>query len=313
MISKQEVQQLLENNENVHKILEKIENENKQSTKMRKISITFSVLIILLAVIVIAGVVLRWLPKNALQYILIVAAVLCMVWVFTITMAESKGSKKKKVLKIKTPLIRYIMEDKVVFKENAHLSLHRALQSNLFYSDVPITKCEGEDLFIIKHPYIGTKILLSDIVLTGTYSLPEAPEKVYTKEIFRGMFGFAVFPKPFSFEMHINHSKSNMKLVVLESIEFNQYFQVYATDEVMCRTLLTVDFMEDLLQFVKPYKATFKLCMHENIVFFSRSTPLLEPNVQNDSITWETIEPLYNDLAFIENFDKAFVKNNRMF
>lgn len=95
---------------------------------------------------------------------------------------------------------------------------------------------------------------------------------------FNGLFGYFTFRKPFRgttvVYSHSNYLGARTKWlpdgvdrVHLESSEFEQAFDVYSTDQVEARYLLTPAFMERALKFRRRSKGAMSLAFHDSCLF----------------------------------------------
>jgi hypothetical protein len=63
------------------------------------------------------------------------------------------------------------------------------------------------------------------------------------------------------------------KLVVLEDVEFERYFAVYSTDEVLARYVLTPAMMRRMTELRKKYKRDVMLSFNGDAFFFAVTMP----------------------------------------
>ena len=125
-------------------------------------------------------------------------------------------------------------------------------------------------------------LLLSDIVVKNRISTSQKNE---TSILFKGVFGITDFANENNIEMVIgpdiqnkflnNVSEdmkkalgANRKIVRLENSEFERYFEVYSDDQVLARKIITMTFMEKMVEFRKSMKKNITLIYKKNKIYF---------------------------------------------
>ncbi len=103
-------------------------------------------------------------------------------------------------------------------------------------------------------------------------------------ELFEGIFG--VIEHKNYFESHIRIHTSNRefnqskKKVNMDSVEFEEYFNVLCDDKIMATRIVTADIMEMLVKFYKEYYLDFEIIIYKNKIYMRFFTgPMFEPKI----------------------------------
>lgn len=124
---------------------------------------------------------------------------------------------------------------------------------------------------------------------------------------FRGLFFSIDFNKAFDGETIIvpNAKKiiePHLQKVELEDITFEKHFDIYSSNQIAARYILTPSFMERLNEFIKTIKLNgqFKIIFKENMMYMQipYSRPLFEPKIFKSLYNIDAAEEYYNDLVF---------------
>lgn len=93
--------------------------------------------------------------------------------------------------------------------------------------------------------------------------------------------------------------------VVMDSEEFESYFDVYSQNKIIAMQILTSDVMELLLNFYKKYLLNFEIVFENNTIFLRFHTgPMFEPKIFGSSMDKETLFLYYETLDFITQVTK---------
>lgn len=103
-------------------------------------------------------------------------------------------------------------------------------------------------------------------------------------ELFEGLFGVIEYKN--YIELHIRIHTSNRefnqskKKVNMDSIEFEEHFNVLCDDKIMAARIITADMMEMLVKFYKEYCLDFEIIIYKNKIYTRFFTgPMFEPKV----------------------------------
>jgi hypothetical protein len=152
-------------------------------------------------------------------------------------------------------------------------------------------KLEVDDMVVRKnmtaHTSTGGFLLIFKMMFSGLF----AKRTENTASSFRGLFAHTKLAKnlsgsvvilPDNLERHLDYlaktiqSMKNIngnKLVQLEDIEFERYFAVYSTDEVLARYILTPAMMLRMTELRKKYDRDIMLSFNGNNFFFAVAMP----------------------------------------
>ncbi len=96
--------------------------------------------------------------------------------------------------------------------------------------------------------------------------------------------------------------KDNYKKVQMDSKEFEKYFDVYSTSDILSMEILTHDIMEELVQFYEKYKIKYEIIIKDNNIYIRFDTGVMfEPNILKKSNDVNTLWIYYNILIFTIN------------
>ena len=160
--------------------------------------------------------------------------------------------------------------------------------------------------------YLGSFFLIFKIMFRGLFS--KRVENITSN--FRGIFADAQLEKkingsvvvlPDHLESKLDYLAKNIqalknvngnKLVKLEDIEFERYFAVYASDEIMARYVLTPAMMLRMTELKKKYNRDIMLSFSGNHFFFAVAMPEGFLTLGNASLTsGEALKDLYDNFA----------------
>ena len=170
--------------------------------------------------------------------------------------------------------------------------------------------------YLVMHLNNKVELQVCDIV-----AKPEAKDKGISKwnkiskfGIYKGMFGYVIFPFDFNCKLSINHkySRNDAKLekMNLESINFNEEFEVYTDDQIEARKIITPAFMEDLLELNK--LGTMLITIVGNKLYFGSNEKLFDvKRVRKGDIT-TIFKNYYNPINLLLNMVEI-LKENRIF
>lgn len=130
----------------------------------------------------------------------------------------------------------------------------------------------------------------------------ENDELLKTK--YSGIFSFTMLDKSINNEVIIKKNrfliKRRSKLVNLDSFEFEKYFDVYSSSNIIATEILTHDVMEDLVSFYKKYKIRFEIIIKNRKIHIRFDTGIMfAPNIFKKSNNLKTLWVYYNILNFV--------------
>lgn len=106
-------------------------------------------------------------------------------------------------------------------------------------------------------------------------------------QLFEGLFGVIEYQN--YIESHIRIHTSNRefnqskKKVNMDSIKFEEHFNVLCEDKIMAARIITADIMEMLVKFYKEYCLDFEIIIYKNKIYIRFFTgPMFEPKVFGD-------------------------------
>ena len=161
-------------------------------------------------------------------------------------------------------------------------------------------------------PILGGLFMAIEIMFKGLFS--KRVEDIAGS--FRGIFADARLEKkingtvvvlPDRLERHLDHLAKNVqalknvngnKLVILEDPEFERYFTVYASDEIMARYVLTPAMMLRMTELKKKYNRKIMLSFNGNYFYFAVAMPEGFLTLGDSSLTsGKALNDLYDNIV----------------
>jgi hypothetical protein len=129
--------------------------------------------------------------------------------------------------------------------------------------------------------------------------------KAAQQHIFKGLFFYADFPKQFQATTFVvcndlgrSRFLEKYEKVKLESSEFNQTFQVYSSNQIEARYLLSTSLMDRLLNFSQQTKKDFYLTFVDRKIYIAIpcNYNLLEPKLFTSMLSFAPLQEYFQDL-----------------
>lgn len=98
----------------------------------------------------------------------------------------------------------------------------------------------------------------------------------------------------------INSTKNKVEM---DSSDFEKYFNVNSSSEILSMQILTHDVMDDLVNFYKEYNIDLEIVIKGNNIYIRFDTgAMFEPNILKKSTDMNTLWVYYKIIKFITNF-----------
>lgn len=157
------------------------------------------------------------------------------------------------------------------------------------------------DDYIYGYNEDGRKMEMSNVVLGKTNEKKEFSEVVY-----EGIFSTTQLNYNFVEEIRIKKNKYKLKhdqnKVLMDSSEFEKYFDVYCKSDILAMKLLTHSLMEEFVNFYEEFKIEFEVVIKNSKIYIRFNTGMMfEPNIIKKSHDISTLWVYYNILKFITN------------
>lgn len=162
----------------------------------------------------------------------------------------------------------------------------------------------------------GKSFAISEIVVKNEQRDREGRQSEFI--LFSGIFGMMTANNEYNFDLNItpdfnnkylnqmmNDLKkmlgANKNVVRLENPEFERYFEVYSDNQVEARKVLTINFMEKLLNLRKKMKKKITVIYKSRIIYFfiEKGTIINEKLLLKHGITKETMDNTLNNIKEI--------------
>ena len=152
--------------------------------------------------------------------------------------------------------------------------------------------------------------------LEVTNIIKEAGNKRSSVVVYNGVFGYVDFPFEFKSVLCINskYKKDDVELerVVLEDIDFNKKFDVYCSDQIDARYILTPDVMMKLIALSKKYEYIKMVFANKRMYIGFPYRDLLGMGYYSGDIS-SVFEVLYDDVSDILSMVEEIKNNNKIF
>lgn len=123
---------------------------------------------------------------------------------------------------------------------------------------------------------------------------------------FDGLFTWIETKKDIKNCLRINWNGNNVKFsaedeyVALDHAEFEEIFDVYCSDKILAVRILTVDIMQDIMDFYTKYNLMFEICYRNDKVYMRFYTDnMFEPKIVGDSMNINTLYMYYEIINFV--------------
>ena len=180
----------------------------------------------------------------------------------------------------------------------------------IIFRDVLINTSKSINRF--SETYLGAILMLFKLIIKGLFA--KRIENITGD--FRGMFADAQLEKkitgsvvvlPDRLERHLDFLAKNIqalknvsgnKLVILEDVEFERHFAVYASDEITARYVLTPAMMMRMTALKQKYNRDIMLSFNDDRFFFAVAMPEGFLTLGDTSLTTgEALRDLYDNFA----------------
>lgn len=121
------------------------------------------------------------------------------------------------------------------------------------------------------------KINMAEV--TALYQKKNVNGEIYTESSFDGIFAKIETPKPFNTDLYIRKDSSILRKfqfdklsyekikIELDSTEFEEIFDIYASNEIQAMQILTADVMEILVEFYNKLAIPFEITIKNNYIY----------------------------------------------
>jgi len=127
----------------------------------------------------------------------------------------------------------------------------------------------------------------------------------HTEEIFKGIFAYITCNKDIGTYIKILKNRkinfaNTSDRVLMDSEDFEKFFDVYSENRITTTQLLTSDIMELLVDFYKKYYLDYEIVFRNNIIYMKFSTgAMFEPRIFGNSMDKELLFVYYSILKLI--------------
>ena len=156
-------------------------------------------------------------------------------------------------------------------------------------------------------------IQMAEVFTQEEQEYTDSEGETQTREItkFHGLFAKIVMDKSINSELQIMQNGTLIfdKSLKMDSSEFEKYFDVKASNQIIGMQILTADVMEELVDFENKTKMKFDIVIKENELYLRfHSGDMFEPtNLKNGPLDKKTIEKYFYMLNFTYNLSNKLI------
>lgn len=248
-----------------------------------------------------------WVQKMGETPILIIILAGLTIIISGATYYYKNGKLKESFKREVVGAIIKAIDETFCYSPKGSISEQEFKESQLFRSP---DRYSGED-------YVSGKLDKTDFEFSEIHAEDQSTDEDGNSSystIFKGFFMIADFHKHFQghtivvpdrtgegwFGRVFKGSKRKGKqLAKMENPEFEKVFDVYTTDQVEARYILTPNMLENILVLKKRFKANIHLAFIHSCVYIAiswRKTNFLEPNLKNSLLEESTIHKFLDDI-----------------
>lgn len=173
---------------------------------------------------------------------------------------------------------------------------------------------KSED-FISGHSLGKYPLQISEVHTEKVYT--DSDGNTSTKTMFHGLFAQIKIPIKINGYVHIHSDKGFFSKIFggkdkieMDSSEFEQTFDVRATDKILAMQVLTSDVMDALLNFINQYKIQYEITVKESNLFIRFKTGLMfEPKSAKITLEKQSLKKYYEILQFIIKVSEEITKS----
>ena len=134
-----------------------------------------------------------------------------------------------------------------------------------------------------------------------------------TKTIFYGIFSKIVIDKSINSELKIKRNGSyffNNKRLEMDSGQFEKYFDVYATNQIIGMQLLTADIMEILIDFQNKNNIKYDIIINNNVIYlrFHCGNVFEAGSIKENVFNEKNLKKYYNILKFTYELSNKIIE-----
>ncbi|HLO88153.1 MAG TPA: DUF3137 domain-containing protein [Nostocaceae cyanobacterium] len=173
-------------------------------------------------------------------------------------------------------------------------------------------------------PYIISKMLTGRKIDYQSFQEEVLYNEVTRKLVFKGLFFQANFPKtlksqtivlPNLVNININAlPKGTKQIVKLEDPKFNQYFTVYANDQVEARYVLSTNLMQKLVKFRQKARRNIYVSFIDNMIYIGieYADDIFEPRLFTSMLSFAPMREYYENILLMLGIVEDLNLNRRI-
>ena len=302
----------IEENQEIKKSLQEAREEQKKMNKVRGIIAIFT--IILGLIFIIAKINLN--SYKGINVLLIVPTLFYIFFVNLIAfIITGILGKKQNIyrLKFKQVIIKKLINN---FYDNLEYyplkqmpeRIYKQPDYNEYYNEY-----NSEDYFegqIKNKHYIDMAEVLTEHIETNTDNEGNTNTKRTT--IFHGLFAKVISEKSITSELRIVQDKEgihNKNRLIMDSSEFEKYFDVITNNKIIAMQLLTADVMEEMIEFENKTNMKYDIVIKENEIYLRfHCGDMFESQAIKKEINKKQLEKYFYMLTFTYNLSNRLIE-----
>lgn len=173
-------------------------------------------------------------------------------------------------------------------------------------------------------PYVISRMIIGKKIDYQRFQEEILNNEVSRQEVFKGLFFQANFNKTLKFKTIVLPNLTNIninalpqgsrQLVKLEDPKFNQYFVVYANDQVEARYVLSTNLMEKLVKFRQKARRNIYISFIDNMIYIGigYTEDIFEPWLFKSMLSFAPMREYFENIQLMLGIIKDLNLNNRI-
>lgn len=229
------------------------------------------------------------------------------------------SSRDKNLRAFKTFGLKKVLS--LIYGENVNYLSSGFVPQVLFnqsgFCDKDFNEYGGEDLFAfdlhrtIKNEDVTTSFLASDVIAKQCH---KTKDEHNDKVVFDAAVCCVKFRKPFACELELNTPKKlNLLPLETESVEFNKLYKAQTSNQIEARLILSLPLMQKLIELRDKANCKVGFSFRGEYMFIYLKKNLFGLSKKDDHLDFKLVEPIYDDLAILEDIANEIESNRKIF
>ena len=194
----------------------------------------------------------------------------------------------------------------MIFKNKSETQIIRYNGSDFAQGKIDETNFEFSQLDIIE-----------DITIRTSNKYERKTGNIYKGLLFKADFNKKFYGKTYVFPESLISLRNiiNAKgLVKLENIEFEEFFEVHSSNQIVARYILTPSFMEKIVEVRKKFNRSLRITFIDSCIYISipMEDDIFAPHILGEHLGFKQIEEYYTYLELLYNLVNELNLNIRI-